>query len=121
MKIVAKTKTKSFLKLIGYNDRQNYNDGDNISYSNIGKTGDCLIFDSTIFHKAGMPDKNYKRDYLIITYVCLPSKNLIDKMSQTDIYKYKNNYLFSLSKPTHLMQTINFCLAFIRRNLTSFY
>lgn len=117
MKIVAKTKTKSFLKLIGYNDRQNYNDGgDNISYSNIGKTGDCLIFDPTnCFHKAGMPDKNYKRDYLIITYVCLPSKkNLIDKMSQTDIYKYKNNYLLSLSKPTHLMQTIKLLFSFYK-------
>ena len=48
MKIVPKQKTKNFLKLINYNDRQNYFDeNDNISYSNIGKTGECLLFDPT--------------------------------------------------------------------------
>ena len=67
-----------------------------------------------------MPDKNYKRDYLIITYVCLPSKkNLIDKMSQTDIYKYKNNYLLSLSKPTHLMQTIKLLFSFYKEKFNT--
>ena len=117
MRIVSKKNTKKFLDSIGYTGRQNYNEKkDTISYSNVGKSGDGLIFDPTnCFHKAGVPDQNYKRDYLIITYVCIPDcqKNLYT----TDIYKYNQNELLRLSKPTKLNQTLKLFLNFYKKRV----
>ena len=82
----------------------------------MGKSGDGLIFDPTnCFHKAGVPDQNYKRDYLIITYVCIPDcqKNLYT----TDIYKYNQNELLRLSKPTKLNQTLKLFLNFYKKRV----
>ncbi len=120
MKIVSKKKAKDFLKYINYKDRKNYSDDDeNFSFSNTGRVADCLFFDPTnCFHKAGMPEENQKRDYLIITYVCVPkSKKLIDELIKTDIYKYENNKLLSLSKPTHFLQTLKLLLDFYKKKL----
>lgn len=117
MKIVSKKNTKKFLDLIGYSGRQNYNEkNDTLSYSNVGKFGDGLIFDPTnCFHKAGMPDQDYKRDYLIITYVCIPQHQ--EKLKETDIYEYNHNELLRLSKPTKLNQTIKLFLNFYKKRL----
>ena len=98
-------------------DRQNYSEeNENFSFSNIGKIGECLLFDPTnCFHKAGMPEENYKRDYLIITYVCIPKKKqLIDELMKTDIYKYEDNKLLSLAKPTQLFQTLKLLFNFYK-------
>lgn len=121
MKIVSKKKAKDFLKHINYEDRQNYNEeNENFSYSNKGKIGDCLFFDPTnCFHKAGMPEENCKRDYLIITYVCIPRKtSLINELIKTDIFKYENNKILSLAKPTHLLQTLKLLFNYYKTKLS---
>ena len=65
-----------------------------------------------------MPEKDYKRDYLIITYVGIPKKEeLMKKLIKTDIYKYDNNELLSFAKPTHLIQTLKLLLNFYTKKL----
>jgi len=120
MKIVPKRKTHNFLKKINYLDRTKYNDYDeNYSYANVGKYGDCLLFDPTnCFHSAGIPEENYKRDYLIITYVCIPKKReYLEKFKEVDIYKYYANKLLSFSKPTKFFETIKIFLNFYRSKI----
>ena len=115
MKIVPKGMTHNFLKKINYLDRTKYNDDDeNFSYANVGKYGDCLLFDPTnCFHSAGIPEENYKRDYLIITYVCVPKKKeFLEKFKEVDIYKYYANKLLSFSKPTKFFETVKIFLNF---------
>ena len=70
--------------------------------------GDCLLFDPTsCMHAAGVPEKNHKRDYLIVTYVCIPKKDLyINKFLQTNIYQYENNPLLKISKPSKFIKTL---------------
>ena len=106
---------EDFLKKINYIDRTKYNDHDeNYSYANVGKYGDCLLFDPTnCFHSAGIPEENYKRDYLIITYVCVPKKKeFLEKFKEVDIYKYYSNKLLSFSKPTKFFETVKIFLNF---------
>ena len=121
MQIVSKKDVKKFLKEIGYKDRINYIDNkkEKISYLNTGKKGDCLVFDPTnCFHKAGMPQENHKRDYLIITYVCVPEKSFFsNELDKTDIFKYENNKILKLAKPTKLNQTAKLLLSYYRQKL----
>lgn len=120
MKIISKKNTRNFIKYINYKDRQDYSDeNENFSFSNTGKIGECLFFDPTkCLHKAGMPENGYKRDYLIITYIGIPkNEELMKKLIKTDIYKYENNELTSLAKPTQLIQTLKLLLNFYKKKL----
>ena len=117
MKIVPKKMTNNFLKKINYLDRQKYDDtNENISFLNTGEYGDCLLFDPTnCFHSAGVPEENYNRDYIIVTYVCIPKvARLLSYFKSVDIYKYNSNKLLSYSKPTKLFETLKIFLSFYK-------
>tara|TARA_B100000989_G_C19472830_1_gene441511 strand:- start:226 stop:1101 length:876 start_codon:yes stop_codon:yes gene_type:complete len=110
MRIVPKNKSKEFITATNYSNRMNYNEkNDKFSYLNTGKIGECLLFDPTsCFHRAGVPEENYHRDYMIITFVCVPrNDNLIKSLIKTDIFKYEDNPLLSLSKPRKFSQVFN--------------
>lgn len=113
MRIVPKKESKRFLNSIDYFDRQNYNDkNDKLSYANTGQLGGCFFFDPTnCLHKAGIPEKGFKRDYLIIAFVCVPK---MEEFNNVDIYKYKNNRLLSYAKPTHLMSVLKTLVNFYK-------
>ncbi|MBD1139689.1 hypothetical protein IDH15_00235 [Pelagibacterales bacterium SAG-MED38] len=115
MRIVAKNNTKKFLKKINFVDRKKYLDKDDeFIFKNVGKLGDGLIFDPTnCFHRASMPEKNYKRDYVIITYVCVPKDDKY--LKYTDLFTYKNNPLLKLSKPTKLNETLQLLVNFYKK------
>ena len=88
----------------------------NISFLNTGEYGDCLLFDPTnCFHSAGVPEENYNRDYIIVTYVCIPKvAGLLNYFKSVDIYKYNSNKLLSYSKPTKLFETLKIFLSFYK-------
>ena len=117
MKIVPKNKSKEFIVETNYMSRMSYNEqNDKFSYVNTGKFGECLLFDPTsCFHRAGVPEENYERDYLTITFVCVPKKDeLINNLKKTNIFKYENNNLLSLAKPRKLFEVFNLLLNFYR-------
>ncbi len=105
MHIVSKKNTKKFIKKINYKDRANYNQNindDELLYRNIGKKYETFIFDPTqCFHRATIPAKGNFRDYLTITFICLPKKKtIIEKLvKNTNIYNYKDNPLIRFAKP----------------------
>tara|TARA_Y100000590_G_scaffold394613_1_gene473896 strand:- start:57 stop:917 length:861 start_codon:yes stop_codon:yes gene_type:complete len=105
MHIISKKNTKSFLNQINYKDRNNYNHSfseEKLCYSNVGNKSDVLIFNPTqCFHRATIPKKEKFRDYLTITFVCVPKKQKVKEkiLKNLSIYKYENNPLLKFAKP----------------------
>ena len=117
MKIVPKNKSKDFIVETNYISRMSYNEqNDKFSYLNTGKFGECLLFDPTsCLHRAGVPEENYKRDFMTIYFVCVPNKDeLINNLKQTNIFEYENNNLLSFAKPRKLFDVFNLLLNFYR-------
>ena len=112
MHIVSKANTKKFFKKIKYKDRSNYKQNffdTDLLYSNIGKKCETLIFDPTqCLHRATIPSEGNYRDYLTITFVCLPkNKPITDKLiNNTNVYKYEKNSLLRFAKPHGLRSTL---------------
>ena len=120
MKIVPKDMTRNFLKKINFLDRNNYDTkSENFSYLNTGECGDCLLFDPTnCFHSAGIPEENYSRDYIIVTYVCIPkTSKLINNFKNVDIFKYENNKLLLYAKPKKFSEILKIFFNFYKNKL----
>ena len=125
MHIVSKKNTKNFLKKINYKDRTNYNQkiiDDELLYSNIGKKCDTLIFDPTqCLHRATIPSEGNFRDYLTVTFICLPKKkSIIDKLvSSTNIYVYKDNPLIRFAKPHGFRSVLKLFFLYLKKEYRS--
>ncbi len=111
MHIISKRNTEKFFKKINYKDRSNYKQNifdSDLLYSNTGQKCETLIFDPTqCLHRATIPTEGNYRDYLTITFVCLPKDKPItnELINKTDIYKYENNSLLRFVKPHGLRST----------------
>ena len=112
MHIVSKKNTKKFFKKINYKDRSNYKQNvfdTELLYSNTGQKCETLIFDPTqCLHRATVPSEGNYRDYLAITFVCLPKdKPITDKLiNNTNVHKYENNSLLRFAKPHGFRSTL---------------
>ena len=119
MHIVSKKNTKKFLNEIRYKGRNNYDQkfaNKNLYYCNIGKKSDVLIFNPTqCFHRATIPTKDCYRDYLTITFVCIPKKERVKKniLKDLNIYEYDNNQLLKFAKPNGFIKTFKLFSQFI--------
>tara|TARA_Y100000741_G_scaffold287578_1_gene227571 strand:- start:688 stop:1563 length:876 start_codon:yes stop_codon:yes gene_type:complete len=112
LEIISKKKNSEFIKKSKYKDRHDYkeiSDLDNVVYKNIGKKGDVLIFDPTqCIHRASIPVKGNYRDFLTITFVCIPNNENIKKrlLTNLDIFKYENNNLIKYAKPRGFIKSL---------------
>lgn len=112
LEIIPKKKNGEFIKKSKYNDRHDYketSDLDDILYKNIGKKGEVCIFDPTqCIHRASIPAKDNYRDFLTITFICIPDKENIKKnlLTNLDIFKYENNSLIKYAKPNGFIKSL---------------
>lgn len=112
LEIIPKKKNGEFIKKSKYKDRYDYkekSDLDDILYKNTGKKGEICIFDpSQCIHRASIPTKDNYRDFLTITFVCIPDNENIKKnlLTNLNIFKYENNSLIKYAKPNGFIKSL---------------
>jgi len=112
LKIVKKNFNKKFIKEYHYNNRFNYKNNDletDYIYSNEGKNGDALLFDSTnCFHRASIPAENQTRKMLQLTLLVLPESLRCKRNYYHDSNQFMNyhNRYRKMCKPQTRYQTL---------------
>ena len=107
LNIISKKINNKFIKDFNYKNRGYYNDNANYDYvySNVGKKGEAILFDSTnCFHRATIPEKHRSMLQLIL----FVSPN--DKIDQCKILSRFSDYI-NFVKPVGI---INIFVLFIK-------
>ena len=118
LKVVKKKFSKQFIKEYRYQNRFIYNQNENLKshyiYSNEGKIGDALLFDSTnCFHRASVPTNGETREMLQLTLLVLPKKNKQTSFfSPNQVVNYSNIYR-NMTKPPSRVQTLRLLLNYM--------
>ncbi|WP_440910890.1 hypothetical protein [Candidatus Pelagibacter sp.] len=111
--VISKKHTASVAKKLKYYDRNNYKKDINIKYyKHVGKSGSSLLCNTTqCYHKAGIPEKNFTRDMMTITFLALPRQNIdidniLDINESNKIISKHSNELIQKLKPKNIRDTI---------------
>ena len=116
--IYSKPSTRKFIKYNKYKNRNNYkaNELENDLYINSGKIGETLFANTTeCLHRAGIPEKNYYRDMLFVSFIFVPKKITGDdlhldyyhKINQNLVWVHDGNNIVYKTKPKRLKDVVN--------------
>ncbi len=112
LNIISKKINKKFIKDFNYKDRNYYNNDNNYDYiySNTGKKGEAILFDSTnCFHRATIPE-NYRTMMQLILFV-----SPFEQTEQSNNPKF-SDYL-GYAKPTGIFNIVNLFSKYLKNKL----
>ncbi len=91
LNIISKKINKKFIKDFNYKNRNYYNNKNNYDYiySNIGKKGEAILFDSTnCFHRATIPEKHRSMMQLILFVSPFQKTKKMNSLSNLDYVNF---------------------------------
>lgn len=113
LNIISKKINKKFIKDFNYKNRNYYNNKNNYDYiySNIGKKGEAILFDSTnCFHRATIPEKHRSMMQLILFVSPFQKTKKTNSLSNLD---YVN-----LTKPVGITNILSLFAKYFKNKLS---
>ena len=113
-----KSENRKLTNIVSKIAKSNYkaNELENDLYINSGKIGETLFANTTeCLHRAGIPEKNYYRDMLFVSFIFVPKKITGDdlhldyyhKINQNLVWVHDGNNIVYKTKPKRLKDVVN--------------